>query len=68
LEGTVTVFFVIKADGRIVSARVSKSSGSDLLDDAALDTLNRLGRFKPIPAGIGRNRWPLRVPIRFALE
>jgi protein TonB len=68
IEGSVTLYFVIHADGRIGDIRVARSSGSRLLDDAGLRTLERLGRFKPIPNSIGRSRWPLRVPISFALK
>jgi protein TonB len=67
-EGEVTVSFVIQADGRITGIRVTKSSGSDALDRAAVRTLENLGRFRPIPAKIGRTRWALRVPINFALR
>ena len=68
VEGTVTVLFTIQADGRITGAKVAAGSGSALLDEAALETLSRLGRFRPIPAELQRERWPLRVPIRFALR
>ncbi len=66
--GVVTVSFVLAQSGRISGARVDKSSGSARLDQAALDTLKRLGRYKPIPKALGRTSWRLRVPIRFALE
>ncbi len=66
--GVATVAFVVTADGRITQARISKSSGDPDLDQAAVATLNRLGRFKPIPAAIGRTSWPMRVPIRFDLR
>jgi protein TonB len=68
VEGVVTLYFVIEADGQIRDVRVSKSSGSAALDDAGLQTLKRLGRFAPIPDSIGRTRWPLRVPISFTLK
>jgi protein TonB len=68
IEGTVALSFVIDADGRIGEIRIADGSGSEVLDDAGLQTVQRLGRFKPIPKSIGRNRWALRVPIRFALE
>lgn len=66
--GVVRVSFVLAQSGRISGARVDKSSGSGTLDKAALETLKRLGRYKPIPKAIGRTRWRLRVPIRFALK
>jgi protein TonB len=68
LEGVVTVYFVITADGRIRDVRVAKGSGSRLLDEAGIDTLKRLAAFKPIPRELARDRWALRVPIRFALR
>lgn len=68
VEGTVTLGFVIEADGSITGAQVATASGSPLLDEAALETLARLGRFRPIPEELRRERWPLRVPIRFALR
>ncbi len=63
--GVATVAFVVTADGRITQARIAKSSGDADLDQAAVAALNRLGRFKPIPAASGRASWPMRVPIRF---
>jgi protein TonB len=67
-EGAVTVSFVILADGRITQIRVTRSSGWDSLDGAAVRALENLGRFKPIPDEIDRTRWALRVPINFALR
>ena len=66
--GVATVSFVIAQNGRISGTRVDKSSGSSVLDKAAVETLQRLGKYKPIPKALGRSRWSLRVPIRFALE
>jgi len=66
--GVATVYFVLDRNGRISGARLAKSSGSGALDRAAVETLRRLARYKPIPDAIGRTRWPLRVPIRFALQ
>ncbi|MCU0834962.1 MAG: energy transducer TonB [Chromatiaceae bacterium] len=68
IEGTVTLSFVIEADGRITGVQIASASGSALLDQAGLETLARLGRFRPIPPELGRDRWPLRVPIRFGLR
>jgi protein TonB len=66
--GVATVYFVLDQQGRIRDARLDKSSGSSALDQAAVETLQRLARYKPIPEALGRARWPLRVPIRFALD
>ncbi len=68
VTGVVTVAFTVQGDGRLGDIRVAKSSGSEALDQAALETLRRLGSYKPIPAGTGRTRWPVRVPIVFNLR
>lgn len=68
ITGIVTVSFVLKADGRITNVRIAKGSGHTTLDKAAIKTLVRLGRYKPIPTQIGRSRWSLRVPINFDLK
>lgn len=66
--GAVTVAFVILADGRITQIRIAKGSGVPSLDNAALDALRRLGRFRPIPSTLGRASLALRVPVRFDLR
>ncbi|MCF7984460.1 MAG: energy transducer TonB [Thiohalocapsa sp.] len=68
LEGTAKVQFTIASDGGFSGIGVSVSSGSRELDDAALTTIRRLGRFKPIPLKVGRNRWTVRVPIVYRLN
>jgi protein TonB len=64
----VLIAFTIQADGTLGDVRVAKGSGSEVIDQAAVETVRRLGRYKPIPAGIGRSRWPVRVPIRYDLR
>jgi protein TonB len=68
VTGVVLVAFTIRADGTLADFRVAKGSGSEVIDQAAVETVRRLGTYKPIPAGIGRSRWPVRVPIRFDLR
>jgi protein TonB len=66
--GVTTLSFVVQRDGRIRQVRVTKSSGNASLDEAAMTAMKRLSRFKPIPAVIDRQEWPMRVPIRFDLR
>lgn len=66
--GVTTLSFVVQRDGRIRQVRVTKSSGNASLDEAAMTAMQRLSRFKPIPAVIDRQEWPMRVPIRFDLR
>ena len=66
--GVATVAFVVQANGQIDQVKIGQSSGDPALDQAAIQTLHRLGRFRPIPSSIGRSRWPMRVPVRFNLR
>ncbi|MCC7279894.1 MAG: energy transducer TonB [Chromatiaceae bacterium] len=66
--GTTTLTFVLQADGHIDRVRVARSAGDSDLDQAAVEAINRLGRFKPIPSVLGRDSWTLRIPIRFDLR
>jgi protein TonB len=68
VTGVVTVSFTVQSDGRLGDIRVAKGSGFEMLDQAALETLRRLGSYKPIPAATGKTRWPVRVPIVFDLR
>ncbi len=68
LEGTARVQFTIAADGAFSGIRVSRSAGAASLDDAAAQTVRQLARFDPIPPGIGRRHWTVRVPIVFRLN
>ena len=68
IEGRVTLAFVLAMDGALSQVEVRGSSGYAILDQAALETLHRLGRFKPIPPELRRESWPIRVPIEFALR
>lgn len=67
-EGQVVVHFVIRRNGELTDLRVTESSGSPRLDEAALKTLHRVTPFKPIPVGLGSEQWPISVPIAFSLR
>lgn len=67
LEGVAVVQFTIAADGRLEGAGLKRSSGHGLLDQAARDTVRRVGRFPPLPAALGRDRLALAIPISFRL-
>jgi len=47
VEGTVGVSVVVGANGRVTSCRVSRSSGSGVLDQAACRGMERYARFNP---------------------
>ena len=44
---------------------VKKSSGSKVLDDAALAALDRAAPFPPMPRGVANGPLKLEVPVEF---
>lgn len=61
LEGTTSVSFQIQADGSIQALKITHSSGTDILDQAALQTIERAAPFPAYPE-------PIQIGIRFALH
>jgi TonB family protein len=60
-QGTVLVEFMIGSDGRVVMARVGKSSGWSSLDSEALRTVRR---WKFPPGGLLKTRRPITFRLR----
>lgn len=67
-EGTVVLRLVLAQEGRFAELAVAESSGMERLDRAALETLEKVARFDPIPADLGRTRWSISVPISYRLR
>lgn len=67
IEGRVMLRVTIEADGAVGAARVSTSSGSASLDDAALAAI-RSWRFEPARRGGEAVPYEVIVPIRFAIR
>ena len=65
LRGEVQVAFTVSASGGVGGVRVVRSSGSAILDKAAVDTVRRAAPFPAIPADAGRSSWPFTVPLAF---
>ena len=66
-EGLVEVDFTIELSGLIKNISISSSSGVELLDNAALQAVQALRQFRPIPDELNRNQWPMRIPVEFSL-
>lgn len=64
--GTSTVAFTIDRSGRVLSARLIRSSGSAVLDREAVALARRASPVPAPPANIGRSRIVLTVPVRFS--
>jgi len=67
-EGEVLVSFMIGQTGDISLIRVSRSSGYENLDQAAVKTIARVSPLQPLPDELGMASWELAVPIAFDLR
>lgn len=65
LRGEVRVAFIVSSNGGVSGIRVVRSSGSPILDQAAVETVQRAAPFPKIPADAGRSSWPFTVPLEF---
>ncbi|MGE4528663.1 MAG: energy transducer TonB [Rhodospirillaceae bacterium] len=67
-QGTVIVAFAIDREGRVLTKRLSRSSGFADLDAEALELLNRAQPLPPPPERIAGDRIELVVPVQFYLK
>jgi protein TonB len=67
-QGTVVLRLVLQRDGEFAEIAVNDPSDHDRLDEAALETLRKVGRFDPIPDVLQRERWSILVPIDYRLR
>ncbi|MFZ3208525.1 MAG: TonB family protein [Geobacteraceae bacterium] len=67
IEGAVLARCVLERTGALKSSGVSKSSGSGLLDNAALRAVLSVGRFPPLPPELPGSELVLDIPITFRL-
>jgi len=68
IEGTVLLRFTVDADGRVSSRTIERGSGSELLDRAVIDMIERAS---PLPTGLDRDRvssLTVVVPVTFSLK
>jgi protein TonB len=67
-QGTVTLSFTIGSSGKVISARIAKSSGYILLDNAAISAI-RGWRFKPARNALGEPvSYSYTLPVPFRLR
>ena len=65
-EGQVVVDVTVARDGRLIDARINRSSGYRTLDNAALEALRQSGPYPPLPSDIpgDRHTFPVRMGYR----
>lgn len=59
--------FTVGANGEITSRRISKSSGSKALNEAAMASIERAAPFPPIPTDLNRSELVVSVPFKFTV-
>jgi protein TonB len=64
-RGTVQLVFQIDRAGRVLGVWVSRSSGSSVLDMAAIDTVRRAAPLPAIPAGLP-DSMAVQLPVEFS--
>ncbi len=67
LRGTVELDVWLDPAGRVRDVRVARSSTHELLDDAAVETIRRLGPL-PFPESLPRRSLRIRLPLVFELR
>jgi protein TonB len=68
IQGVAVLQFTIAADGRLMATSLCKSSGNDILDKAARETVRKVGRFPPLPAALGRQQLTVEIPLAYRLR
>lgn len=66
-EGTVMVRFSIDRYGRLITKTMTQSSGHDLLDKAAVATLERVPDFPAAPKALAGEAFEFALPIKFSV-
>ncbi len=67
LEGRVVVRIVVQEDGDITSATIAKSSGHDLLDQAALETIRQASPLT-LSQPLGKSSVTMQIPLGYYLD
>lgn len=66
--GTVVVRFTVGPQGELISREVATSSGSKLLDDAAVASIDRAAPFPPMPDEAADGPMVVSVPFKFSVQ
>jgi periplasmic protein TonB len=64
-KGVVTLAIVLRRDGVVLDAQVERSSGSRLLDDAAVDMARRSSPVPPAPPMLTGDQFEFLIPVDF---
>jgi len=68
MQGRVVLRLAVARSGKVTEARIESSSGAEILDEAAMDMVQRANPVPPLPASFAGDRAEFRVPVEFALS
>ena len=66
-QGRVVVSFEITKDGLIKKILLKDSCPYKRLNIAAVELLEQIAKFEPIPKELGKNSWTIEVPINYSI-
>lgn len=66
--GTVVVRFTVGPAGELLSREIAESSGSKMLDDAAVASIDRAAPFPPMPDEVATGPMIVSVPFKFSVR
>ncbi len=67
IEGVVVLRLTIERSGTLADAAIAESSGSPVLDEAALEMVRRAVPLPPLPQGEAVERVVMLVPVTYKL-
>ncbi len=67
-QGKTQVSFELGKDGTLLALAISKSSGFEILDEAALDAVRNAGPYPSLPKELNKESLTFQLPISFILE
>lgn len=67
-EGEVVLLFVLEPSGKVQSARIQRSSGIELLDEAAMSMVHRAQPFPAFPNELSQDSLRFNIPVTFSIE
>ena len=66
-EGRVLVSFYISKEGYIQNISIKNASSFKRLNKAAINLLNKIKKFEPIPKELEKHNWVIEVPINYSI-
>lgn len=66
-QGKVVVSFILSKNGEIKNINLENASNFKRLNKAALELLEKIAKFEPIPKELEKNNWKIEIPINYSI-